>query len=49
MLAVLDEVSGVLAAARAASTGSLDRAGLEQAARQVTPRLRVLRPPCAGC
>jgi MinD-like ATPase involved in chromosome partitioning or flagellar assembly len=42
MLAVLDEVSGVLAAARAASTGSLDRAGLEQAVRQVAPRLRVL-------
>ena len=42
MLAVLDEVSGVLAAARAASTGALDVAGLAESARQVAPRLRVL-------
>ena len=42
MLAVLDEVSGVLAAARAASTAALDDVALAEAARQVTPRLRVL-------
>ncbi len=42
MLAVLDEVSGVLAAARAASTGGLDDVALAESARQVTPRLRVL-------
>ena len=42
MLAVLDEVSGVLAAARSASTGSLDDVGLAESARQVAPRLRVL-------
>ncbi len=42
MLAVLDEVSGVLAAARAASTGALDDVALAEAARQVAPRLRVL-------
>lgn len=42
MLAVLDEVSGVLAAARAAATGTLDRTALAEAARRVGPRLRVL-------
>ncbi|MDF2966312.1 MAG: hypothetical protein K0Q93_90 [Nocardioidaceae bacterium] len=42
MLAVLDELSGVLAAARAASTGSLDQSALAEAARRVSPRLRVL-------
>ena len=42
MLAVLDEVSGVLSAARAASTGSLDASALADAARQVSQRLRVL-------
>jgi len=42
MLAVLDELSGLLAAARAASTGALDPTALAEAARQVSPRLRVL-------
>jgi MinD-like ATPase involved in chromosome partitioning or flagellar assembly len=41
-LGVLDEVSGLLAAARAANTGRLDVPGLAGAARQVCPRLRVL-------
>ncbi len=42
MLAVLDEVSGVLAAARAASSGTLDPTVLAGAAREVAPGLRVL-------
>lgn len=42
MLAVLDEVSGVLAAARAAASGGLDQVVLASAARSVSPRLRVL-------
>jgi Flp pilus assembly CpaE family ATPase len=42
MLAMLDESSGVLAAARSANTGSLDVATLVQQARQVAPALRVL-------
>ena len=42
MLAVLDEVSGVLAAARAASAGDLDLPTLAGAARVVAPSLRVL-------
>ncbi len=42
MLAVLDEVSGVLAATRAASAGSLDPTGLLAAARTVEPNLAVL-------
>ncbi|MDO9378622.1 MAG: hypothetical protein Q7T56_07215 [Nocardioidaceae bacterium] len=42
MLALLDEVSGLLAAARAANTGSLDAAGLVGHAREVTPGLDVL-------
>lgn len=42
MLAVLDEVSGVLAAVRAASAGSLDITELAAAARTVAPGLRVL-------
>jgi Flp pilus assembly CpaE family ATPase len=41
-LGVLDEVSGVLAAARAANTGRLDRQRLAACARQVDDRLRVL-------
>lgn len=42
MLAVLDEVSGVLSAVRAASAGTLDRPALVAAARSVGPHLRVL-------
>ncbi len=42
MLAVLDEVSGVLAAVRSASAGTLDRSALGAAARSVRPGLRVL-------
>jgi len=42
MLAVLDEVSGVLAAARAASSGALDPTALAAAARQAAPGLRVV-------
>lgn len=42
MLAVLDEVSGVLAASRAAAAGSLDLPALAAAARTVAPSLRVL-------
>jgi Flp pilus assembly CpaE family ATPase len=41
-LGVLDEVSGVLAAVRAANTGRLDRQRLAACARQVDDRLRVL-------
>jgi MinD-like ATPase involved in chromosome partitioning or flagellar assembly len=41
-LGVLDEVSGLLAAARAANTGQLDEARLNDLARQVGDRLRVL-------
>ncbi len=41
-LGVLDEVSGLLAAARAANTGQLDEARLGDLARQVGDRLRVL-------
>jgi MinD-like ATPase involved in chromosome partitioning or flagellar assembly len=41
-LGVLDEVSGLLAAARAANAGRLDADRLGAAARQVAPRLRVL-------
>jgi Mrp family chromosome partitioning ATPase len=42
MLAVLDEVSGLLAAARLANTGSLDLAALHGQIREVNPYLRVL-------
>jgi MinD-like ATPase involved in chromosome partitioning or flagellar assembly len=42
MLAVLDEVSGLLAAARLANTGSLDLAGLHGQIREVNSHLRVL-------
>jgi MinD-like ATPase involved in chromosome partitioning or flagellar assembly len=42
MLAVLDEVSGVLAAARLANSGSLDLAALHGQIREVNPYLRVL-------
>jgi MinD-like ATPase involved in chromosome partitioning or flagellar assembly len=42
MLAVLDEVSGLLAAARLANTGSLDLMGLHGHIREVNPSLRVL-------
>ena len=42
MLGVLDEVSGLLAAARAADTGSLDLARLSGHVRQLSPTLRVL-------
>ncbi len=41
-LGVLDEVSGLLAAARAANTGQLDAERLGALARQVAERLRVL-------
>lgn len=41
-LGVLDEVSGLLAAARAANAGQLDEARLTDLARQVGHRLRVL-------
>jgi MinD-like ATPase involved in chromosome partitioning or flagellar assembly len=41
-LGVLDEVSGLLAAARSANTGRLDTERLSGLARQVEPRLRVL-------
>jgi len=42
MLAVLDEVSGVLAAVRTAAEGSLDPDRLAAAAREIGPNLRVL-------
>lgn len=42
MLAVLDEVSGLLAAARLANTGSLDLAALHSQIREVNSHLRVL-------
>ncbi len=42
LLGVLDESSGLLAAARAANLGALDTAGLALHARQITPALRVL-------
>jgi len=42
MLAVLDEVSGVLAAVRAAAEGRLDPDRLAAAAREIGPNLRVL-------
>jgi MinD-like ATPase involved in chromosome partitioning or flagellar assembly len=42
MLAILDESSGLLAAARAANTGRLDAQTLGLHARRVTPALRVL-------
>jgi MinD-like ATPase involved in chromosome partitioning or flagellar assembly len=42
MLAVLDEVSGLLAAARLANTGSLDLMGLHGHIREINPCLRVL-------
>ena len=42
MLGMLDEVSGVLSAARAADTGALDLAGLTGHVRQLNPTLRVL-------
>jgi MinD-like ATPase involved in chromosome partitioning or flagellar assembly len=42
MLAVLDEVSGLLAAARAANVGALDETALTGHARLVTPGLSVL-------
>ncbi|UPK76175.1 hypothetical protein MU582_05920 [Nocardioidaceae bacterium SCSIO 66511] len=42
LLAVLDEVSGLLAAARSADTGSLDLADLTRHVRQVGPTLRLL-------
>ncbi len=41
-LGILDEVSGLLAAARAANTGQLDEHRLGAFARQVGPRFRVL-------
>jgi MinD-like ATPase involved in chromosome partitioning or flagellar assembly len=42
MLAMLDEVSGILAAARLANTGSLDLPALHQQVREIGPCLRVL-------
>jgi len=42
MLGLLDESSGLLAAARAANRGQLDVAGLASQARAVSPTLRVL-------
>lgn len=42
MLAMLDEVSGVLAAARSANAGALDLAELERHVRELSPTLRVL-------
>lgn len=42
VLAVLDEVPGVAAAARAADQGTLDRAGLAELAPEVRPGLRIL-------
>ena len=42
MLAVLDEVSGVLATARLAAAGTLDRESLAAEARTTTPNLRIL-------
>jgi len=42
MLAMLDEVSGILAAARLANTGSLDRDALTQQVRRLGPWLHVL-------
>lgn len=41
-LGILDEVSGLLSAARLANAGQLDATRLAAAARQVSPRLRVL-------
>jgi MinD-like ATPase involved in chromosome partitioning or flagellar assembly len=41
-LAVLDEVSGLLAAARLANSGQLDRVRLAGLARQIGPQLRLL-------
>lgn len=41
-LAVLDEVSGLLAAARLANTGQLDPARLAGLGREISPRLRLL-------
>jgi len=42
MLAMLDEVSGVLAAARLANTGSMDLPALQQQVRELGPSLHVL-------
>ncbi len=42
MLAVLDEISGVLAAARLATTGSLDLASMRGQVRELGPYLRIL-------
>lgn len=42
MLAMLDEVSGILAAARSANAGALDLAELSDHVRELTPTLRVL-------
>jgi MinD-like ATPase involved in chromosome partitioning or flagellar assembly len=42
MLAMLDESSGLLAAARSANAGTLTRESLARHARSVSPRLRVL-------
>lgn len=42
MLAMLDEISGVLAAARMANTGSLDLPALHEHVREIGPSLRVL-------
>jgi MinD-like ATPase involved in chromosome partitioning or flagellar assembly len=42
MLAMLDESSGILAAARSANNGNLDISTLARQAREVTPLLRVL-------
>jgi MinD-like ATPase involved in chromosome partitioning or flagellar assembly len=41
-LAVLEEISGLLAATRLANTGQLDEAGLAGLAREVSPGLRLL-------
>lgn len=41
-LAVLDDVSGLLSAARSANAGQLDAGRLTELAREVAPRLRVL-------
>jgi MinD-like ATPase involved in chromosome partitioning or flagellar assembly len=41
-LGIIDEVSGLLAVARAANTGTLDRAGLLAAVRRASPGLLVL-------
>jgi len=42
MLAILDEISGLLAAARLANTGSLDLPALHRQVRELGPTLRVL-------